>query len=153
MARMYSRKKGKHGSKKPPIKSPPRWVGYKKAEVEKLVVQLAKEGKSAAVIGSVLKDRFGIPDVKLITGKTVMKILTENKLQPKMPDDLLNLLKQSVNLHEHMEKYKADKLSKKGLENLESKIRRLAKYYSRKGLIEKDWKYDPEKAKLIIQQK
>ncbi len=96
MARMYSRKKGKHGSKKPPIKSPPRWVQYKKQEVVKLVIGLAKEGKSSAIIGTILRDQHGIPDVKLITGKTIAKIMKDNDLYPKMPDDLLNLLKKSV---------------------------------------------------------
>ena len=43
MARMHSRKKGKSGSKKPPIKFIPKWVRYKKEDVEELVVKLAKD--------------------------------------------------------------------------------------------------------------
>ena len=151
MARMYSRKKGKHGSKKPPIKQAPRWVRYKKADVEKLVLELAKERHTSATIGTILRDQHGIPDVKLVTGKTISKIMRENKLYPEMPEDMLSLLKKVVNLREHLEKNRSDKLSQKGLQNLEAKIRRLGKYYSREGFLPKDWHYDPTKAKLLIQ--
>jgi len=151
MARMYSRKKGKHGSKKPPIKMAPRWVRYKKNEVEELVANLAKERHSSATIGTILRDQHGIPDVKMVTGKTVSRIMKDHKLYPEMPEDMLNMLRKVVNLREHLEKSKADKLSKKGLLNLESKIRRLGKYYSREGILPKDWRYDPTKAKLLIQ--
>jgi small subunit ribosomal protein S15 len=151
MARMYSRKKGRHGSKKPPIKMAPRWVKYKKSEVEGLVENLAKERKTSALIGTILRDQYGIPDVKMITGKTVSRIMKDRKLYPEMPEDMLNLLKKVVNLREHLERNKADQLSKKGLLNLESKIRRLGKYYSREGMLPKGWRYDPTKAKLLIQ--
>lgn len=150
---MYSRKKGKHGSKKPPIKIVPRWVKYKNDDVGKLVIKLAKEKKNSAVIGAILRDQYGIPDVKVLTGKTVTKIMRENKLYSEMPEDMLSLLGKAVHLRSHLEKNKNDTGSKTGLEHLESKIRRLGKYYAREGLIEKGWKYDPEKAKLIVQQK
>ena len=153
MARMYARKRGRHGSKKPPVKVPPRWVKYKKEEVEKLVVNLAKQHYSSAMIGLILRDQYGIPDVKAITGKSITQIMKENDLYPSIPEDLLNLLKQAVNLRKHLQKHKKDKHSKRGLELLESKIRRLAKYYVREGVLPKDWKYDPEKAELLIQQR
>lgn len=151
MARVYSRKKGKHGSKKPPIKIVPKWVKYKKSDVEKLVVDLAKEKYNSAVIGIILRDQYGIPDVKTLTGKTIVKIMKENKLYPDMPEDMLYLLKKAVILREHMAKNKGDASSKKGLEHLESKIRRLGKYYVREGKLPKDWSYSPEEAKLIVQ--
>ena len=43
-----------------------------------------------------------------------------------------------------------DAKAKHGLELLESKIRRLGKYYARKGKLPKDWKYSIETAKLIV---
>lgn len=153
MARIYSRKKGKHGSKKPPIKIVPRWTKYKKPDVEKLVVDIAKQKYNSAVIGTILRDQYGIPDVKTLAGKSIVKIMKENNLYPEMPEEMFYLLKKAVNLRGHMEKNKADSNSKKGLENLESKIRRLAKYYSRTGKMPKAWAYDPERAKLIVQQK
>jgi len=153
MARMHARKRGKSGSKRPPVKTVPRWVSYKKAEVEKIVVNLAKEGYSSAEIGLVLRDRYGIPSVKLITGKKIKKIMMEAGLYPKYPEDLLDLLKKAVDLRSHLAIHKKDYTSKRNLELLESKVRRLAKYYIRKGVLPEDWKYDPEQAKVIVQQK
>jgi len=151
MARVYSGKKGKHGSKKPPIKEAQRWVKIKPQDIEKLVVNLAKERKTSAVIGLILRDQYGIPDVKAATGKTVSKIMRENKLYPTMPEDMLSLLKKAVLLREHLQQNKSDKHSRRGLENLESKIRRLGKYYSRTDILPKGWRYNPNEAKLIVQ--
>lgn len=145
--------RGRSGSKKPPIKIVPRWVKYKKDEVQDLIIKLVKEGNASAQIGLILRDQYGIPDVKVITGKTITQIMKENEVYPKIPEDMLNLLKKAVNLREHLKRSKADKHSKRGLENLESKIRRLGKYYVREGVLPKDWTYKPEQAKLIIQQK
>jgi len=153
MARMHARKKGKSGSKKPPSKAAPRWVTYNKNEIAKLVVKLAKDGNSSAKIGLILRDVYGIPSVKQITGKSIKQIMKENNLYPKYPEDLLDLLKRAVNLRNHLAKHKKDYTSKRNLGLLESKIRRLGKYYIRKKVLPSNWKYDPEEAKLIIQQK
>jgi len=151
MARIYSGKKGEHGSKKPPVRIVPKWVKIKKSEVEEAIVKLAKERYTSAVIGTILRDQYGIPDVKVFMGKTVTKIMKEHDAYPSMPEDMLSLLKKAVNLRTHMEKWKQDYHSKKGLLNLESKIRRLGKYYSRTGMLPKGWKYDPNEAKLLVQ--
>lgn len=151
MARMYSRKKGKSGSKKPPIKILQKWVKYKKEEIEDLVIKLAKEKHSSTVIGTILRDQYGIPDVKTITGKSIVHIMQENKLYPEIPEDLMSLFRKVVFLRKHIEKNKADKSSVKGLERLESKIRRLIKFYSKEGKIPQDFRYDPEKIKLLVQ--
>jgi small subunit ribosomal protein S15 len=151
MARIHARKRGKSGSKRPSRKTPPRWVRYKKDEIEKLVIKLAKEGNSSSRIGLILRDQFGIPSVKTITGKSITQIMRQNNLYPELPEDLFNLLKKAVNLRDHLMKNKKDFTSKRGLELLESKIRRLGKYYIRKKILPEDWKYDPEKAKLIVQ--
>lgn len=151
MARVYSGKKGKHGSKKPPVRAAPKWFKMKKEEVEELIIKLAKDRYSSAVIGTILRDQYAVPNVKIITKKSVAQIMKENKLYPDLPEDMLNLLRKAVILREHLVRQKSDYHSKKGLQNLEAKIRRLGKYYSRTGTMPKDWKYDPEKAKLIVQ--
>jgi small subunit ribosomal protein S15 len=151
MARMYSRGKGRHGSKKPPTKKLPSWFKLDKKTVENLVIELAKQRYSSAKIGLILRDKYGIPDVKKATGKTISQIMKENKLYPEYPEDLLNLFKKAVRLYEHLQKNKADKHSKHGFENLESKIKRLIKYYQRKKVLPKDFVYDIEKIKLIVQ--
>jgi small subunit ribosomal protein S15 len=151
MARLYARKRGKAGSKRPSTRTAPRWVRYKKNEIEKLVLKLAKEENSTSKIGLILRDQFGISSVKLITGKTISQIMKDNKLYPEYPEDLFNLLKQAVTLREHLMKNKKDYTSKRGLGLLESKIRRLGKYYVKKGVLPEQWKYDPEQAKLLVQ--
>ena len=115
-----------------------------------MVVKLVKEGNSTAKIGLILRDQFGIPSVKIMTGKTISQIMKEKNLYPDIPEDLFNLLKQAVDLKEHLKTNKKDYTSKRGLELLESKIRRLGKYYAREGILP-GWRYDPEQAKLIVQ--
>lgn len=126
------------------------WIDYKPKEVEELVIKYAKQGMSCAQIGLILRDQYGIPSVKIITGKTISKILKEHKMYPKLPEDLLNLMKRAVEISAHLEKNKKDYQSYRGLELTESKIRRLAKYYIKKGVLPKNWKYDLEQAKLLI---
>jgi small subunit ribosomal protein S15 len=138
-------------SKHLPVRFVPKWVKYKKKEVEDLVVKLAKEGNTSSKIGMILRDRYGIPDVKAITGKSITQIMKENKLYPEFPEDLMSLFRKAVRLREHLEKHKKDKHSLRGLQLLESKIRRLSKYYIRKGILPKNWKYSPEEVKLLVQ--
>jgi len=149
MARMYARRRGKSGSKRPLAKAT--WIKYSKEEVERLVIKLAKDGLKSTIIGLSLRDQYGIPSVRDITKKTITEILNENNLLSKIPEELLNLLKRAVNLRNHMEKNRKDYTSKHGLELVESKIRRLGKYYVRTKKLPKDWKYDYKKAKLIVQ--
>jgi small subunit ribosomal protein S15 len=151
MARMYSRKKGKSGSKKPIVSNAKKWTKLKKAEIEEIIVGMAKERKTSAQIGMALRDGYGVPDVKVAVGKTVSAIMKEGNAYPKFPEDMMSLLRKSVTLRKHLELNKPDKHSKRGLENLESKIRRLGKYYVRTGSMPKGWKYSPEETKLLVQ--
>ncbi|MBC7119946.1 MAG: 30S ribosomal protein S15, partial [Methanobacteriaceae archaeon] len=66
------------------------------------------------------------------------------------PEDLINLMKKAVNIREHLKEHPKDLHSRRGLQLVESKIRRLVKYYVRKGVLPEGWKYDPEKAALIV---
>jgi len=150
MGRMYSRGKGKSRSHKPPVKIVPKWLRGQKARVEELVVELAKKYNSA-MIGTILRDQYGVPDVKVVTGKSIVQIMKEHNLYPEFPEDLLNLFRRAVNLYEHLKAHKADKRSKHAFENLESKIRRLIKYYKREKRIPSDFVYDIEKVRLIVQ--
>ncbi len=151
MARMHSRKGGKSRSHRPEVSESPKWVEYKDKEVEQLVLKLAKSGMISAKIGLVLRDQYGIPSVKLATGKTISTILKENNAYPDIPEDLLQLLRRAVRLAEHMKENKKDKHSERGLLNIESKIRRLAKYYKEKGVLDAKWAYSRDRAKLLIQ--
>ena len=151
MARMHSRKGGISGSTRPADQTVPKWVDYKKGEVEKLIVKLGKQDMSSAVIGTILRDRYGIPAVDKIVGKKISKILTDNEITHKYPEDMLNLMRRAVILGKHMDSNRKDVHSKRGLELIHSKIRRLGKYYIRNKRLPADWKYNPQTAKIEVQ--
>jgi len=151
MARMYSRVKGKSGSHKPVQKTVPSWLSYKDKEVEALIVKLAKQGKSSSEIGLSLRDSYGIPDVKTILKKKITQVLDEKKLSKKLPEDLYSLVLRDITLMKHLDTNKKDMVAKRGLQLTESKIKRLIKYYKRKGIIEKSFIYDRNKAKLLLE--
>jgi len=149
MARMHSRKKGKSKSRKHVGKMAPSWVKQSKEEVAGLVVKLAKEGTPAARIGLELRDQHGIPSVKSVTGKTISQILSEKKLAPDYPDDLMALIRRAVGLRKHLKSNTRDTANREKLGHIESKIKRLVVYYRGKKLPQK-WKYDPEEAALLV---
>ncbi|QQG39099.1 MAG: 30S ribosomal protein S15 [Candidatus Woesearchaeota archaeon] len=149
MARMHSRAKGKAGSKKPYGKKPT-WIQHDKKEIELLIVKLAKAGNSTSRIGIILRDSYGIPDVKSIVGKKITELLEENKLTSQIPEDLVFLIRKEIKVMKHLENNKKDMPSKRGLQLTESKIKRLVKYYKRVGKLPQDWRYSKESAQLII---
>ena len=151
MARMYSRRKGKAGSHKPLQPTVPSWVRYKEKEIELLITKLAKEGKAPSQIGIILRDTYGIPNMRLITKKQITQILKEKKLLSEIPEDLLALIRKSITINKHLETNKKDEASKRGLILTESKIRRLVKYYKRTGKLPSKWKYDPKRAGMFIE--
>ena len=151
MARMHARRRGSSGSKKPLTKEKPAWLTMDAAEIEELVVKYVGEGKNSAMVGLILRDQYAIPSVKIATGKTISQILKEKKLSTRLPDDLQNLMKRAVSLNEHVKKNPKDLHNKRGLNLIESKIRRLVKYYGREGMIPEGWKYSMDTAKLEIE--
>lgn len=150
MARLYSKRRGKSGSKKPIKKVKPSWVRYDSKEAEQLVVKLAKQGYSQSKIGIALRDIYGIPDVRVITKKKVYTILNENKLTSEIPEDLLDLIRKETSVYKHLEANKGDKTALRGLQLAESKIKRLVKFYKAKGRLPENWVYNREQAKLLI---
>jgi len=150
MARLYSRKKGKAGSTKPLVKTKPSWLRYDEKEVEQLILKLFKQGSTKSQIGLTLRDTYGIPSVSNVLKKKIGKVLEENKLNKDLPEDLLALIKKEISLMKHFEGNKKDMSAKRGLRLTESKINRLVKYYKKKGVVDKSWKYDRDKAKLLI---
>ncbi|MBI4399722.1 30S ribosomal protein S15 [Candidatus Micrarchaeota archaeon] len=150
MARMHSRKRGKSGSKKPAIKTVPDWVEYSAQEVEDLVTKMGKEGTQPSVIGLYLRDKYGVPDAKVITGKSIVTLLKTNGIKIDYPEDLLNLIKKANKVRKHLKVNKKDTHNTVKLLHIECKIKRLVLYYSGTGKLPKDWKYDPEKAALLV---
>ncbi len=151
MARMHSRKKGKSASKKPLTVRKVMWQRYDKNEIVQLIVKLAKSQKTPSQIGIILRDSYGIPSVAQLTEKSITQILAEEKLLPKLPEDLLSLIKKYVKITRHTGVNKKDQPSKRGLQLTESKIKRLAKYYKRVEKIPQNWRFSREQASLFIE--
>ena len=145
MARMYSRKKGKHGSKKPAKKTAPSWLRYKGKEVELLIAKLAKDGKTTSQIGLLLRDTYGIPNVNALCGKSIGAILKEKKLLTEVPEDMTALFKRYAAVKKHLDANKHDETARRGLLITNSKIHRLIKYYKRVGRIPETWKFDADR--------
>ncbi len=151
MARMHSRKKGQSGSTKPLKTKKPSWERYNKTEIEAIITKLAKSGKTPSQIGIILRDSYGIPDVKLLVNKRITSLLRESNLLPKLPEDLTNLIKKEIIILKHLELNRKDQPSKRGLQITESKIKRLAKYYKRTNKLPKTWRFTRENIKLLLE--
>ncbi|MCD6229288.1 MAG: 30S ribosomal protein S15 [Candidatus Diapherotrites archaeon] len=150
MARMHARKRGKSGSTRPASKSIPQWVEFSTKEIEKTILDLNDEDKTQSEIGLILRDNYGVPSTKLITGKRIGEILSDNGVKVEYPEDMMNLIVKAVNLRKHMAKNPKDNHNKRGLELIEAKIKRLVKYYKKTGKIPAEWKYNPEKAAIMV---
>lgn len=150
MARRYSGKHGKSGSKKPSKITKKTWFRYSSKEVEALIVKIAKTGKPPSQIGLILRDSYGIPDIRVTGLKSITQVLKDNKILPQLPEDLTSLIKREIQLMKHLEFNKKDQPAKRGLHLTESKINRLVKYYKQVGKLPEEWTYERDKAKLLI---
>jgi len=137
--------KGRSGSTRPPHPLPPPWLKLTPEEIENIIVSLARKGYMPSMIGLILRDQYGVPLVKPILGKSILQVLKEHNLEPKIPEDLYNLMKRAEKIRRHLEEHPKDKVSIRGLQLVESKIYRLIKYYKRRGILPPDYKYRPEK--------
>jgi small subunit ribosomal protein S15 len=150
MARMHARRKGKSSSKKPLRLENPKWVSLSKGEIEELVVKLATEGNGSAKIGLLLRDQYGVPNVKLATGKNIAQIMKDNEVPMALPEDLGSLLRKVTELSMHLKDNPRDTHNKRSLHLIEAKIRRLERYYKKKGVLPEGWKYTLESAELEL---
>lgn len=150
MARMHARRRGSSGSVRPYRTDIPEWSNTDLAEIEKLIVGMKKDGLSSSVIGMTLRDKYGVPDIKLVTGKRIGTILKENDLVSEIPEDLRNLMQKALGMRKHLSENKKDVHNKRQLQLTESKVRRLVKYYVKSGKLPKGWTYKPETAEILL---
>lgn len=151
MARMYSRKRGKSKSTRPVRRVRPSWLSYDEKTIEQLVVKLAKQGKSASQIGVVLRDSYGVPDVRAATGRSVGEVLVVNGLGGGLPDDLRALIRRDIGVLKHVGLNRKDMVARRGVVLTGSRIHRLVRYYKRVGRLPVDWVYDRSKAKVLVE--
>jgi small subunit ribosomal protein S15 len=150
MARLHAHRKGKSGSTRPYLKANPEWVGMEKAEIEETIVRLHQEGLSTASIGVRLRDAYGVPNVRLATGRSVTQILSSKGTKFALPEDLASLIKRAASLQTHLKDHRKDLSNRRGLELIESRIRRLSRYYKARGVLPSDWDYSLKLAELQV---
>jgi len=150
MARLHSKKKGKAGTKRPKSLVVPEWAGMKKSDIEEAILKMARERVPAAKIGLVMRDQHAIPNLRAILGMSLMQFLKKEKAVGEYPEDMLALIKKAMRVAGHIRTSKNDVHNSVKLSHLESKIHRLAKYYSSKGMLPEGWRYDREKAALLV---
>ena len=90
----------------------PDWLKIKPAEVEKIVLDLAKKGESPAKIGLILRDQHGIPKAKLL-GKRIAQIIKEANIPLK--SELSQIQDKIKVLENHISKNKHDYTSNRSL--------------------------------------
>ncbi|MDO8459577.1 MAG: hypothetical protein Q7S74_00565 [Nanoarchaeota archaeon] len=76
----------------------PSWVKMKQADLEKIVVELAKKGETPAKIGLILRDKHGIPKARLL-GKKVTKILRDAGVDFKTEEDIIKERVEKLRVH------------------------------------------------------
>ncbi len=143
MSRMHNSKRGKAGSHKSRYTVNPAWVKMGNEEIEKYITEEYKKGNTPSKIGTILRDQYGVPSVKLATGNSIKLILKKNNIRIDIPEDLANLIAKHKSLASHLRKHKYDKSNKRGFDLINSKIRRLVKYYKRLEIIDSKWVYTP----------
>jgi len=151
VSRIHSGRKGRAGSHRPYPVSKPEWVTASTEEVVAQAVQLAKAGRSHAQIGQTLRDSYGVPSARAVTGKSLGALLAGQGLRPEIPDDLQALLKRVVHLQGHLKTHPNDLANRRGLTLMESRIRRLARYYRQRERIPESWRYSAAGAALQVE--
>lgn len=141
MARMHARRRGQSGSRRPLVSKSPEWVGLEPDEIVETVAKLASQGRSSAEIGLTLRDQYAVPNVRLAAGKSVVQIMRSKGVKFETPEDLGNLMRRAVVLQAHLKLNRKDTANKRGLQLIESKIRRLARYYREEGVLPATWDY------------
>ncbi len=151
MSRIHSGHKGRAGSHRPYPLTKPEWVTATSEEVVEQAVQLAKGGVPTALVGLQLRDQHGIPSARAVTGKRLSVLLKEQGISPEIPDDLQALLKRVVHLQQHLEGHPKDLANRRGLNLMEARIRRLARYYRQRQRIPETWRYSAAGAALQVE--
>jgi len=119
-------------------------------EIEKTIVELAKKGETQSRIGIIMRDQYGVGYVRKLLGKKLGTFMAEEELTHEIPEDLQSLIRKSVKLSKHLEKNPGDLNTRRAAQVNESKIRRLAKYYKKRKLLDQKWKFGADKAELLV---
>jgi small subunit ribosomal protein S15 len=129
----------------------PTWVTLDAEEITEEAVKFAKTGLNSAQVGMALRDSYGVPSVRAVTGRRLTTLLAEKGLKQELPEDLQALLKRVVHLQRHLTQHPHDTANRRGLHLMESRIRRLAHYYRRRKVLPENWSYTAASAVLQVE--
>lgn len=149
MSRTYARRREKltapiHRDEKP------EWLDVDEQQIKELIADLARKKTRLSDIGIILRDEYGIPDIKLITGKSLKETVLDMGITIDLPDDLRDLMIKALRIRDHLELNKKDMRAKRDLFVTESRIKSLASYYMRKGILPSNWRYSAQTARLLV---
>ena len=147
---MYGKGKGISSSALPYRRKAPTWLKMKTEDVCDHICKLAKKGLTPSQIGVTLRDSFGVPQVKTVTGNKILRILKSAGVAPQLPEDLYCLIKKAVAIRKHLDKNRKDKDSKFRLILVESRIHRLARYYRRVKSLPATFKYTSSTVSTLV---
>ena len=88
--------------------------------------------------------------MRFVTGNKILRILKSKGLAPDLPEDIYYLIKKAVSIRKHLERNRKDKDAKFRLILVESRIRRLARYYKLNGVLPPTWRYDSNTASALV---
>ena len=148
MGRMHGT--GISASALPYLRKVPKHNTLTPSAVVDLIVKYAKKGFTESQIGVILRDQYGIPQVRFLTGRKIQRILKKKGVAPKLPEDLYHLIKKAVAMRKHLEKNRNDIDSKFRLNLKESLIHRLTLYYRKTGKVASNFKYVSNKASALV---
>merc|ERR1712214_220341 len=150
MGRMHAPGKGISQSALPYRRSVPNWLKLTSDEVKEQIFKLAKKGLTPSQIGVILRDSHGVAQVRFVTGNKILRILKSKGLAPDLPEDIYYLIKKAVSIRKHLDRNRKDRDAKFRLILIESRIRRLARYYKSKGVLPPTWRYDSNTASALV---
>lgn len=140
MARMHCSSKGKSSTMKPFTTTIPTYMLESVPEIKKIIIHLANRGNPAAQIGAVLRDQYGIGNVKDVIGTNLLDFMRKNNCAPAVPEDLTALVDKANGIRLHLSQFKKDNDAKYRLGLINSRLHRLVRYYKEKSILPGSWK-------------
>ena len=119
-----------------------------KEQINDIIKELWNKGYTPSQIGRELKEKYNIRVKDVLNKKLVRYAIKELNLKQEIPEDLLYLFKKINRMLKHLELHKKDMVTKKKLEELESRVKSLIKYYKKKKKLPQTFEYSRDIAKM-----
>jgi small subunit ribosomal protein S15 len=119
-----------------------------KEQINDIIKELWNKGYTPSQIGRELKEKYNIRVKDVLNKKLVRYAIKELNLKQEIPEDLLYLFKKTNKMLKHLELHKKDIVTKKKLEELESRVKSLIKYYKKNKKLPQTFEYSRDIAKM-----